>query len=114
MKFGSGRPERVLPKQVDIGPLSLFVKPASAFCNLACSYCFYIPKLANGILDGPAATRMSKRMLAEMTRQYLEIERRASAPALLRVPWSKPNCRRWGVCFHAVTSILALMGEERH
>ena len=57
--------------------LALLVKPASAHCNLACDYCFYVGKLEDdGVLSGDAGLMMSKRVLATFTKQYLEMSGR--------------------------------------
>lgn len=48
---------------------SLLVKPASADCNLACQYCFYMPKQQLY----PGITRMNAETLEQMIAQYLDV-----------------------------------------
>ncbi len=46
----------------------IFVKPAGAVCNLACSYCYYRDK----VLDGTSPLKMSGRVLEAYIRQHIE------------------------------------------
>ncbi len=48
---------------------SLLIKPASADCNLACTYCFYLPKA--GLYPGSSRHRMSEATLERMVSTYL-------------------------------------------
>jgi uncharacterized protein len=50
-------------------PFSLLVKPASADCNLACEYCFYLDRA--GLYPGTAVHRMPDSVLEAMVRGYL-------------------------------------------
>jgi uncharacterized protein len=49
----------------------VLAKPAGARCNLACRYCFYLPKA--GIYPG-GSFRMSDDLLEEFLRQYIEAQ----------------------------------------
>ncbi len=49
----------------------VMVKPAGASCNLACQYCFYLPKRA---LYPGKQTRMDDAVLEAFTRQYIEAQ----------------------------------------
>ncbi|MBN1838163.1 MAG: radical SAM protein, partial [Spirochaetales bacterium] len=51
-------------------PFSLLVKPASADCNLRCTYCFYLPKAALY----PAPRRMSRETLERLIATYMATE----------------------------------------
>lgn len=53
-------------------PLYVMLKPASARCNLACRYCYYLEKKQLYAQDG--ATVMTDELLDEFTRQYLEAQ----------------------------------------
>ncbi len=48
------------------------VKPGGSFCNLDCTYCFYLHK--EGLLHQPRAPRMSDEMLERHIRQYIEAQ----------------------------------------
>jgi uncharacterized protein len=48
---------------------SLLIKPASADCNLRCSYCFYLPKA--GLYPEESRHRMSDEVLRELIRGYM-------------------------------------------
>ena len=50
----------------------VMVKPRGAICNLACRYCFYLPKET---LYPESRFRMSDELLEEYTRQYIEAQR---------------------------------------
>ena len=50
---------------------SLLIKPNSADCNLACTYCFYAPKAA--LYPHTKVHRMSDEVLAEMVKQFTHI-----------------------------------------
>ncbi len=50
-------------------PFSLLIKPASADCNLACDYCFYLPKSA--LYPHEETHRMSERTLDKVIRSYM-------------------------------------------
>src|SRR3954471_23686917 len=49
---------------------SLLIKPASALCNLDCSYCFYLDRQADPYADLPAR-RMSLETLDRLVEGYL-------------------------------------------
>ncbi|MEX2682906.1 MAG: anaerobic sulfatase maturase [Candidatus Sigynarchaeota archaeon] len=49
----------------------VMIKPAGASCNLACQYCFYLPKKA---LYPGKQTRMDDAVLEAFTRQYIEAQ----------------------------------------
>jgi uncharacterized protein len=51
---------------------SLLIKPASADCNLACAYCFYLSK--SGLYPNSARHRMSERVLERIVSSYLSTE----------------------------------------
>ena len=53
-------------------PFSLLVKPASADCNLACSYCFYLRKQA--LYPHSPMHRMSDATLECMIRSYMPVQ----------------------------------------
>lgn len=53
-------------------PFSLLIKPASADCNLACEYCFYLGKRA--LYPGTACHRMPDAVLERMIATYLATE----------------------------------------
>jgi uncharacterized protein len=59
--------ENVTEKQ-----FSLLIKPASADCNLACTYCFYLPKA--GLYPNSARHRMSESVLERIVSSYLSTE----------------------------------------
>ena len=67
---GSGE-LRVLSPQLAPPFSSLLVKPASALCNLACSYCFYIERGSDPYKESSVRT-MSRETLAAMIRNYME------------------------------------------
>ena len=48
---------------------SLLLKPASADCNLKCSYCFYLPKSA--LYPGEAVHRMKDAVLSRIVSSYM-------------------------------------------
>lgn len=48
---------------------SLLIKPAGPDCNLRCTYCFYLPKLA--LFPGTKMRRMSDKVLEALTAQYM-------------------------------------------
>ena len=48
---------------------SLLIKPASADCNLACAYCFYLPKA--GLYPSSSRHRMSESTLQRIVSSYL-------------------------------------------
>lgn len=50
---------------------SLLIKPASAVCNLDCSYCFYLDREADPYKDVPARV-MTKATLERLVASYLE------------------------------------------
>ncbi len=50
-------------------PFSLLVKPASADCNLACSYCFYLDKAH--LYSSPGRRRMSRQVLERLVGSYM-------------------------------------------
>lgn len=52
-------------------PFHVMIKPAGARCNLACDYCFYLPKMQ---LYPQGTFYMSAEVLAEFTRQYLHAQ----------------------------------------
>ena len=53
---------------------SLLVKPASADCNLRCSYCFYLPK--RELYPETATHRMSEEVLERVIASFLATEQR--------------------------------------
>ncbi|MFQ6130935.1 MAG: anaerobic sulfatase maturase [Armatimonadota bacterium] len=53
-------------------PLSLLVKPASADCNLACRYCFYLSKAE--LYPETKVHRMSDEVLERMIQEYLAFQ----------------------------------------
>ncbi len=53
-------------------PFSLLVKPCSADCNLACSYCFYLPK--RELYPGVRRPRMSQAVLRRLIGSYMATE----------------------------------------
>lgn len=48
------------------------VKPIGSRCNLRCTYCYYLPKAE--LLQQPAMPRMSKAILEQHIRQYIEAQ----------------------------------------
>ncbi len=48
------------------------VKPLGSLCNLNCTYCYYLSK--QGLLEQPAAPRMSDALLEQHIRQYIEAQ----------------------------------------
>jgi uncharacterized protein len=60
-----GMPEGLQRKQ-----FSLLIKPASADCNLACTYCFYLPKA--GLYPESSRHRMSEGTLKRLISTYLD------------------------------------------
>src|SRR5271157_2937012 len=50
----------------------VMVKPNGARCNLACQYCFYLPKES---MYPAGDHRMSDRVLEKFTRQYMAAQR---------------------------------------
>ncbi len=52
-------------------PLSLLVKPASADCNLACEYCFYLPKSA--LYPETPRHRMPEPVLERLMSEYMPL-----------------------------------------
>jgi uncharacterized protein len=64
----------VISSRVGIWPppgFHVMIKPAGASCNLACQYCFYLPKKA---LYPGKQTRMNDTVLEAFTRQYIEAQ----------------------------------------
>jgi uncharacterized protein len=55
-----------------VRPFSLLVKPASADCNLACDYCFYLEK--QGLYADTARHRMSRDTLETLIRSYMRTQ----------------------------------------
>lgn len=53
-------------------PFSLLVKPASADCNLRCSYCFYIDHIK--MFSKDKTHRMSDKILERMIKTYMETD----------------------------------------
>jgi len=51
---------------------SLLIKPASADCNLACAYCFYLPKA--GLYPKSTRHRMSEATLHRLISSYMQTE----------------------------------------
>ena len=51
-------------------PFSLLVKPTSADCNLACEYCFYLPK--KNLYPETKQHRMSDSVLEHLIKTYME------------------------------------------
>lgn len=50
----------------------LMAKPASYHCNLACDYCFYLPKGETLFSGQPHARQMSDAVLRQFIRRYIE------------------------------------------
>jgi len=53
-------------------PFSLLIKPASADCNLACRYCFYLPQAE--LYPESKVHRMSAEVLERMIQEYLALQ----------------------------------------
>ena len=53
-------------------PLYVMLKPASAHCNLACKYCYYLEK--NKLYPTAQRHLMSDEMLEQFTREYIEAQ----------------------------------------
>ena len=53
-------------------PLYVMLKPASAHCNLACKYCYYLEK--NKLYPTAQRHLMSNEMLEQFTREYIEAQ----------------------------------------
>ena len=53
-------------------PLYVMLKPASAHCNLACKYCYYLEK--NNLYQNSHRHLMSDDMLEQFTREYIEAQ----------------------------------------
>ena len=53
-------------------PLYVMLKPASAHCNLACKYCYYLEK--NKLYPTAQRHLMSDEMLERFTREYIEAQ----------------------------------------
>ena len=68
------RPQTVLPAQPKgcHHRFHAMVKPIGARCNLACDYCYYLHK--KDLLEQPGSARMSKELLEEHIRQYIEAQ----------------------------------------
>jgi len=60
---------RSMPEGSEQKQFSLLIKPASADCNLACTYCFYLPKA--GLYPESSRHRMSDGTLKRMISTYL-------------------------------------------
>jgi uncharacterized protein len=58
-----------MPEGSEQKQFSLLIKPASADCNLACTYCFYLPKA--GLYPESSRHRMSDGTLKRMISTYL-------------------------------------------
>jgi len=56
---------------MDCRSYSILCKPAGASCNIKCDYCFYLDK--KELLNQPAASVMSERVLERFISQYLMI-----------------------------------------
>jgi serine-type anaerobic sulfatase-maturating enzyme len=59
----------------------VFVKPAGAACNLACSYCYYLVRAESGPGAGPA------RMPADLLEEYITQHIAASTDEIIRFSW---------------------------
>ncbi len=70
----SASPRLLLPglEKGDYYRYHIMVKPSGSLCNLECSYCFYLHK--KDLLGQPANPRMSKSLLEEHIRQYIEAQ----------------------------------------
>lgn len=55
-----------------VKPLYVMLKPASAHCNLACKYCYYLEK--NKLYPTAQRHLMSDEMLEQFTREYIEAQ----------------------------------------
>ena len=53
-------------------PLYVMLKPASAHCNLACKYCYYLEK--NNLYQNSHRHLMSDETLEQFTREYIEAQ----------------------------------------
>ena len=53
-------------------PLYVMLKPASAHCNLACKYCYYLEK--NNLYQTSHRHLMTDEMLEQFTREYIEAQ----------------------------------------
>jgi len=58
-----------MKKAIDIKPFSLLIKPASADCNLRCTYCFYIEKAS--LYPRSSTHRMSNQVLDKLISTYM-------------------------------------------
>ena len=58
-----------LPAATEQKQFSLLIKPASADCNLACTYCFYLPKAS--LYPDSSRHRMSDSTLERLVSTYL-------------------------------------------
>lgn len=52
-------------------PFSLLIKPSGPDCNIACKYCFYSSKTS---LFGQGRHRMSREVLEELIKSYLQLD----------------------------------------
>jgi uncharacterized protein len=59
-------------RRITSHPFSLLIKPASADCNLACEYCFYLKKA--GLYPEQNVHRMSDEVLERLVRSYMETD----------------------------------------
>lgn len=53
-------------------PLYVMLKPASAHCNLACKYCYYLEK--NALYDSNSQHWMTDELLEQFTKRYIEAQ----------------------------------------
>ena len=58
-----------MPEAPEAKQFSLLIKPASADCNLACTYCFYLPKA--GLYPESSRHRMSEATLKHLISTYM-------------------------------------------
>ena len=66
------RDKTVNTSAVTLKPFSLLVKPASADCNLRCTYCFYLEKCC--LYPNTPQHRMSEAVLENLIRGYLSTD----------------------------------------
>lgn len=116
---------RVLPS----GPVprisSLLIKPVSALCNLACSYCFYLDRDSDPY-KAAAVGKMNDETLAALIRKYLEYSYpqtvfawQGGEPTLAGVDFFEKACRlqqRYGAAGQSVGNSLqtnAVLLDER-
>lgn len=84
------------PPRIPPGPqYHVLAKPCGAVCNLACTYCYYVPRL--GLQGGPTRGLMNQETLAIFIKQYIEgqdsneivFSWQGGEPTMLGLAWFK-------------------------